>query len=147
MKRYMLFAGYEYYPSGGMGDFVGYFDTMSEAVQHIQNVEWWHVLDTQRGMTYSDHQVPSDSSVVEWAAQLDPVQKPAGEVMVYQVSGTVCKSEYMVDGETRFTDRKMVKAVCAETAKQKFTQFWEDKTDEYSVYYHVVNVQVMETLK
>lgn len=147
MKRYMLFAGHDYYPKGGMDDLVDSFDTMSEAIQHVQNVDWWHVLDTQRGKVHHDHKVPAYTDIAEWAAQIDPVQKPVGEENVYQVSGTVSKSEYMVDGEVRFPDSKLVKAATIAEAEQKFTQFWEDQTSEYSVYYHVVNVQVQETLE
>jgi hypothetical protein len=32
MKRYLLFAGEEYYPNGGMNDFVNDFDKESDAV-------------------------------------------------------------------------------------------------------------------
>lgn len=31
MKRYLAFYGTHYYPSGGMGDFIGDFDTCDEA--------------------------------------------------------------------------------------------------------------------
>jgi hypothetical protein len=30
MKRYLLFAGYQYYPDGGWEDFKGGFDTLQE---------------------------------------------------------------------------------------------------------------------
>jgi hypothetical protein len=33
MKRYMLFWGDNYYPNGGMDDFIGDYDTMDEAMQ------------------------------------------------------------------------------------------------------------------
>lgn len=35
MKRYLSFIGAVYYPSGGMGDFKGDFDTLEEAVKFI----------------------------------------------------------------------------------------------------------------
>lgn len=35
MKRYLLFAGNNYYPSGGMNDLAGDFDTIEEAVAFI----------------------------------------------------------------------------------------------------------------
>ncbi len=33
--KYMLFAGENYYPSGGWGDFQGYFITKEEAIAFI----------------------------------------------------------------------------------------------------------------
>ena len=30
MKRYLVFYGYDYYPSGGMNDFIGSFDHIIE---------------------------------------------------------------------------------------------------------------------
>lgn len=58
MKRYLLFAGHLYYPSGGWDDFQGDFDSVEAAEAHIPTVQetlhsssfWWHVVDTR---TYS----------------------------------------------------------------------------------------------
>ena len=36
MKRYLTFYGSTYYPSGGMRDFIGDFDTKKEAVDLIE---------------------------------------------------------------------------------------------------------------
>jgi len=33
MKRYLTFYGDAYYPNGGMGDFIGDYDTQEEAVK------------------------------------------------------------------------------------------------------------------
>lgn len=69
MKRYLLFVGYNYYPSGGWDDFVNSYDTVEEAMlavndketpyfkqdaflsypKTIGNVDWWHVIDTTTG--------------------------------------------------------------------------------------------------
>jgi hypothetical protein len=64
MKAYALFAGENYYPSGGAGDFVGYFDSHQLAIDHAEQLEeewrayqydkkppkhstdWWHVAET-----------------------------------------------------------------------------------------------------
>lgn len=56
MKRYLLFAGHTYYPSGGRNDFKGDFDCIQDAVQWIEDekanvkeywghLDWWHVVD------------------------------------------------------------------------------------------------------
>ena len=49
MKRYLLFAGYDYYPSGGMGDFKNDFDTIDEAMQYAKanKDDWQHIYDQQ----------------------------------------------------------------------------------------------------
>jgi len=36
MKNYLAFYGEYYYPSGGMEDFIGDFDTIEEAIQYIE---------------------------------------------------------------------------------------------------------------
>ena len=47
MKRYMLFSGYNYYPSGGMNDFCGSFNTIEECEVKIKMScnDWFHVYD------------------------------------------------------------------------------------------------------
>lgn len=63
MKRYLAFIGEVYYPSGGMGDFIGDFDTLEEAIIFIKKsvdeskysetfeqqwgYTWAHVWDTE----------------------------------------------------------------------------------------------------
>jgi len=65
MKRYLLFAGDHYYPSGGWRDFQGSFDTGTEAVEEAQKGknysesarrkyeirpwDWWQVIDSVDG--------------------------------------------------------------------------------------------------
>ena len=52
MKRFLLFAGCNYYPSGGWQDFQSSHDTELEAVMAAANLsdghDWWHVIDTER---------------------------------------------------------------------------------------------------
>ena len=58
MKRYLLFAGGQYYPAGGMNDFRGSFDTFDDAKDFILNkitsdgyeYDWGHVLDKEEGV-------------------------------------------------------------------------------------------------
>jgi len=38
MKRYLLFFGEQYYPSQGVGDLVGDFDTLHEAKERFNEV-------------------------------------------------------------------------------------------------------------
>jgi hypothetical protein len=55
MKRFLLFAGYDYYPHGGWNDFKGAFDTIEEAqtaftkfIQEDSGFTWGHILDTSK---------------------------------------------------------------------------------------------------
>lgn len=46
MKKYLAFYGEIYYPSIGMGDFIGDFDTLEEAIEHINKTN----LDKDKGL-------------------------------------------------------------------------------------------------
>ena len=45
-KRYMAFAGANYYPCGGWNDFIGFFDTVEEAKEAARG-DWRQVIDTE----------------------------------------------------------------------------------------------------
>ena len=54
MKRYLLFAGPEYYPAGGWGDFAGSADSVEGAlrlladdkkVREMGEQQWWEIVD------------------------------------------------------------------------------------------------------
>ena len=51
MKRFLLFAGDEYYPTGGWGDFISDFDTLEEVKKDILSgrfyKDWYQIVDTQ----------------------------------------------------------------------------------------------------
>lgn len=55
MKRYLLFADYQYYPRGGWSDFKDSFDSLEEAFVHgrqkdssgRKRFDWCHVVDTE----------------------------------------------------------------------------------------------------
>ena len=53
MKRYLLFAGDIYYPSGGWDDFKDSFDGVAEAIAALgagdRRYAWFHVVDSQTG--------------------------------------------------------------------------------------------------
>jgi hypothetical protein len=56
MKRYALFAGMQYEPRGGWGDYIDSFDTKEEAVGHYASVlsdqgwcDWFQVVDLTTG--------------------------------------------------------------------------------------------------
>lgn len=57
LKRYLLFAGSQYYPSGGWDDLKGSFDTLEEAVaagDHVDDLsirdhDWFQVVDSMTG--------------------------------------------------------------------------------------------------
>lgn len=50
--RFLLFAGYTFYPSGGIDDLVGMFSTKEEAEEFYlktkeqKRFDWYHVFDT-----------------------------------------------------------------------------------------------------
>lgn len=51
MKRYLLFAGQVYYPSGGWDDLRGNFDTLEDCheiinLRYTTDDYWWHIIDT-----------------------------------------------------------------------------------------------------
>lgn len=49
MKRYLLFAGDEYYPNRGWKDFKGDFDTEPEAFKQALRCDrdWYQIVDTE----------------------------------------------------------------------------------------------------
>jgi hypothetical protein len=52
MKRYLLFAGDNFYPEGGWNDYCGSFDTIDEAIDYLNGnvVDWWHIVDIKYGV-------------------------------------------------------------------------------------------------
>jgi len=51
MKRYLVFAGSNFYPNGGWRDFKAGFDTQDEASDFIMNldgIDWWQIADAFR---------------------------------------------------------------------------------------------------
>jgi hypothetical protein len=53
VNRYALFAGDNYYPSGGFQDFRGTFSELESATDFAKKSEedydWWHVVDLTDG--------------------------------------------------------------------------------------------------
>ena len=47
MRRFLLFAGMQYYPFGGWSDFRGAYDTLIEALSAQRSGDWWQVVDTE----------------------------------------------------------------------------------------------------
>ena len=50
MKRFLLFGYDDYYPTGGMDDFVNSFDSLEECVEEMSRdlvVDRYHVLDLE----------------------------------------------------------------------------------------------------
>lgn len=60
LKRFLLFAGIYYYPSGGWNDFYGSFDTVEEATAAYEAYAkdkmdpWGHIFDAQTGTPLND---------------------------------------------------------------------------------------------
>jgi len=54
MKRFLVFAGANYYPRGGWKDFLDSFDTKEESLVALigamkDGKDWGQILDTQSG--------------------------------------------------------------------------------------------------
>lgn len=57
MKKFLVFAGETYYPSGGWEDYCGEFDNLSDAIAHAESLgpssdypyRWAHVADVSHG--------------------------------------------------------------------------------------------------
>jgi hypothetical protein len=73
MNRYLLFAGPNYYPSGGVDDLIGDFDTLVLVAKQIRDIrpDWWNILDTKTGQTYDKYRTSNVFDVVEWAKRID----------------------------------------------------------------------------
>jgi hypothetical protein len=63
MKRYLVFAGQEYYPLGGWKDLIQDFDIIEEAREFLANffdvdentpVQWQQIVDTTSGQMVSN---------------------------------------------------------------------------------------------
>ncbi len=72
MKRFLLFAGDDYYPSGGWGDFVGSYDSVEEAIPDAYS-EWAHIVDTATGDVVREGTRPRNRRThTEWAWTTPP---------------------------------------------------------------------------
>ena len=70
IKRFVIFAGHYYYPSGGWSDFQDSFDTQEEAVEaalHFYSIakDWVQIIDLTTGKTKSA-QNPKDVIEGKW---------------------------------------------------------------------------------
>jgi hypothetical protein len=54
MKRYLAFYWHNYYPGGGMNDFVGDYDTLEEAIQAVKKC---HKDDLPKDLSYASGSV------------------------------------------------------------------------------------------
>lgn len=52
VKRFIVFGGDTYYPSGGMRDFKGAFPSMLDAITWAgsQGFDWWQVVDKDENL-------------------------------------------------------------------------------------------------
>ena len=71
MKRFFVFFGHVYYPSGGWDDFAGDADTLDEAMALARQKAvdsdsvriWWHIFDsTEKKIVMYDFQDPERRS-------------------------------------------------------------------------------------
>lgn len=65
--------------------------------------------------------------------------------MLWFVEGIISETPYMNDAR-EFEHRTLVEADTADNAKRKYEDWWYAKTDEYSVYYRVLDCKVSQTI-
>ncbi len=57
MTKYLLFAGSNYYPMGGVYDLKGRYETLQEAQEAMSNYansDWVHVYETRTGLVVEE---------------------------------------------------------------------------------------------
>jgi hypothetical protein len=73
----MLFAGDNYYPEGGMDDFVGRTATLVEAIKllhTVRNRDWFNIYDSESDVIYNHNEfygLTSNEQRLEWATEKD----------------------------------------------------------------------------
>lgn len=66
--------------------------------------------------------------------------------MLYLVNGRIEISHYMRDDKEIESKTRLVDATTAQEAEQKFIKYFEDQTDEYTVYYWATVDDVSEVI-
>lgn len=56
-RRFMLFGGDHYYPSGGIDDLHGSYETLETAMMHAttsfgDDYTWWNIIDLETGQVW-----------------------------------------------------------------------------------------------
>jgi hypothetical protein len=70
MKRYLNFAGDDYYPKGGWYDAGESHDNLQDAIEQAYNNEWWHVVDLETGkIVASSYPEDMDNSASPFAGE------------------------------------------------------------------------------
>lgn len=52
MQKYLVFAGDDYYPSGGVADFVGAHDTFQDALFEAPRKDWVQIAELYTASDY-----------------------------------------------------------------------------------------------
>ena len=73
MTRFAVFAGDQYYPSGGWKDLIGRYASVEAATAAAKSAEgqWWHLVDLESGAQI-------DEGVLGWAAEEDAKKRLPG---------------------------------------------------------------------
>jgi hypothetical protein len=74
MNRYLLFAGENYYTSGGTRDLIGDYPSMEiaiEALGEIKHANWFNILDTETGNIFDHHYIGNWNDLQRWAKEYD----------------------------------------------------------------------------
>lgn len=87
MKRFLLFGGDQYHPSGGWLDFIDSFDTEQEAVDHVSTnnleesshrAEWYQIVDVAIGQVVQDGGFDDLAFKGPWPPKPKPEPDPLG---------------------------------------------------------------------
>ena len=70
IPQYLVFAGDDYYPSGGAGDFRASYETLEQAIMGGPRGDWTHVA------TWDDETFPRLKIVKEWRNGTEYVNAP-----------------------------------------------------------------------
>lgn len=79
MNRYWVFCGEIYYPPMGMVGFVGSFESLYEALIHLEDIDtdWGHIIDSHNGeivFAYEDANL-----ITEGISTRDLIQQSMGK--------------------------------------------------------------------
>ena len=70
-KKYLLFAGSQYYPEGGASDFIGFYDTIQDAqIARPEDIDWAHIagVDGETLVIRYEYETATYGGEAKWVA-------------------------------------------------------------------------------